>query len=105
MRQVADASGLLERDGELVQIGRILERACSRVAALVGVEGPRGAGVLVLVGVVGWVAWQREPKGGASSYIVGPGVVAAVCIGLRSAGGSATAWFSISTNTRARKPT
>jgi DNA-binding CsgD family transcriptional regulator len=41
---VVDASGLLERDAELAEIERLVERACSGAGVLLVVEGPAGAG-------------------------------------------------------------
>jgi DNA-binding CsgD family transcriptional regulator len=46
---VSDSSGLLERDAELAEIERLLERACSGAGALLVVEGPAGAGKTRLV--------------------------------------------------------
>src|SRR6266849_6147298 len=45
----AGGSRLLERDAELVEIGRLLERACSGAGTLLVVEGPAGAGKTRLV--------------------------------------------------------
>ena len=38
------ASGLLERDAELAEIGRLVERTCSGAGVVLLVEGPAGAG-------------------------------------------------------------
>ena len=47
--QGSGAAGLLERDGELGEIGRLLERACSGAGALLVVEGFAGTGKTRLV--------------------------------------------------------
>ena len=65
----ADASGLLERDGELAEIGRLMARARSGAGVLLVVEGPAGAGKTRLVEAAahaGHAGGMRVLEAGAS---------------------------------------
>jgi DNA-binding CsgD family transcriptional regulator len=79
-REVADASGLLERDAELAEFERLSSRACSGAGGLLAVEGPAGVGktrLLEAAALVGQTRGMRvlEASGSVLEAELGFGVV------------------------------